>query len=140
LNGLFLLFTCSAINKDEPAKVEKVVEVVEPEEPVVVDNTITVEEYFSRLGVSKDEPVVPVVERKLNLDELKREKLEVVASKSDKVLDSATSVKKAAKSSNKFNPTYLLGCNTDHSDLLGVKTGVTLVKYTVKMEGNELVG
>lgn len=75
----------------------------------------------------------------MNLDELKREKLEVVSSRSEKVLD-ATAVKKSAKSHNKANTTYLLGCNTDHSELLGVKTGTTLVKYSVKLEGTELVG
>lgn len=34
----------------------------------------------------------------------------------------------------------MLGCNTENSDLLGVKTGTTLVKFEVKKEGEEVVG
>lgn len=121
-----------AINKDEPAKtteavVEPVVEAPVVEEPVVVDNTITVEEYFKRLGVTAEEPVKEAPKRELNHDELKRDKLQVVVSKTEKVLDA--NVTKAQKKKGNANTTYLLGCNTDHSELLGVKTGQVAVKF-----------
>lgn len=128
--------------KTEGENVEKAVEVVapvEPEEPVVVDNTITVEEYFRNLGVTGYATEVAKVERPLNLEELKREKLQVVTSRNDKVID--VGLTKANKKNKAYvNPTYLLGCNTENSELLGVKTGHVLGKYTVKMEGNQVVG
>lgn len=103
-------------------KVEEVPVVVEvPEEPVVVDNTITVDEYFRRLGVTGEEAVKEAPKRELNHDELKRDKLQVVVSKNEKTLD--VNIVKAQKKRNQANPTYLLGCNTENSELLGVKTG-----------------
>lgn len=99
-------------------------------EPVVVDNTITVDEYFRRLGVTDEKPVEKVPERKLNMDELKRDKLQVVVSKTDKTIDQ--NVIKASTKKNKGPNTYSVGCNSDNSELLGVKTGHTLVKFTVK--------
>lgn len=45
-------YFCSAINKEETVAQKTEVPVVE--EPVVVDNTITVEEYFRQLGVTGD--------------------------------------------------------------------------------------
>lgn len=85
-----------------------------------------------------NEPVQKVVERPLNLDELKREKLQVVQSKTGKVLD--TNVKVAGQKKNKGPTTYSLGCNTENSELLGVKTGHTTLKYKVEKAGEELVG
>ena len=63
-----------------------VAEVEEVPEPVVVDNTITVEEYFAKFQ-KEEAPAEKAPERKINLDELKRDKLVVVASKTEKVLD-----------------------------------------------------
>lgn len=121
------------INKEETAPVVEAPVVVE--EPVVVDNTITVDEYFRRLGVTGDEPVVEAPKRELNHEELKREKLQVVVSRTEKTLDA--NVIKAQKKKNNQNPTYLLGCNTENSELLSVKTGQVAVKFTEKPEGGD---
>lgn len=123
----------STLNKEEPVKEtkEEVVPVVEVKpEPEVVDNTITVDEYFRRLGVTDEKPVEKVPERKLNMDELKRDKLQVVVSKTEKTLDQ--NIVKASTKKNKGPSTYSVGCNSENSELLGVKTGHTLVKFTVK--------
>lgn len=69
---------------------------------------------------------------------MKREKLQVVHSKTEKTLDS--NVKAATQKKNKGPTTYSLGCNTENSDLLGVKTGHTTLKFKVEKAGDELVG
>lgn len=115
---------------------EEPVEEVEAE-PEVVDNTITVNEYFEKMGYGKEE-VKKVPERQLNHEELKREKLQVVQSKTEKVI--ATTAKVAGQKKNKGPTTYSIGCNTENSELLGVKTGHTTLKYKVEKEGDELVG
>lgn len=107
---------------------EEPVEEVEVE-PEVVDNTITVNEYFEKMGYGKEE-VQKAPERQLNHEELKREKLQVVQSKNEKVI--ATTAKVAGQKKNKGPTTYSIGCNTENSDLLGVKTGHTSLKYKVE--------
>jgi len=73
-------------NTTPATEVKPVVAVVEEvPEPVIVDNTITVEEYFAKF--QKEAPAEKAPERKINLDELKRDKLVVVTSKTEKVLD-----------------------------------------------------
>lgn len=98
---------------------------------------MTVNEYFEKMGYS-NQPVQKVVERQLNLDELKREKLQVVQSKGEKVV--VQTAKVAGQKKNKGPTTYSIGCNTENSELLGVKTGHTSLKYKVEKEGDELVG
>ncbi|EGR34292.1 hypothetical protein IMG5_017670, partial [Ichthyophthirius multifiliis] len=124
--------------KDGQQQIKQQSESAVVEEPEVVDNTITLAEYYSKLGYVAEENQPEAPKRQLNEEELKKEKLQLVHSKNEKQLD--TQILKAQTKAKKGNTTYSVGCNSENSDLLGVKTGTTLVSYTVKKEGETIVG